>query len=180
MPKGGASVTFPDILAPNGVIADLDAADVPTAISALVGRMVDTDQLQAESAGVAVRSVMALERTRGTSGIGAGMALPHAKLASHDRVCLVIGRSRSGIDFAALDREPVHGVFLVLSPAAPQAAEQHLAALDLVFGLMRLGEFRRTLMQAVDADAIYDAVFRYGSGLAVESGVSTADSGRRS
>ena len=52
----------------------------------------------------------------GSTGIGKGIAIPHTRSLVLDKVNLVIGRSREGIDFDALDKKPVHLFFLLVAP----------------------------------------------------------------
>jgi len=62
-----------------------------------------------------------------STGIGHGLALPHAMLPGLDRSVVVVGRAAGGLDFAALDAQPVDLFFLLLSP--PDASRDHLRVL---------------------------------------------------
>jgi PTS system nitrogen regulatory IIA component len=66
----------------------------------------------------------------GSTGIGGGIAIPHCKLASLDRVVLAIATLERGIDFAALDQKPVRFFFLVVSPESSPAV--HLQCLSAI------------------------------------------------
>jgi len=65
-----------------------------------------------------------------------------------------IGRSSGGIDFAALDHQPVYSVFLLLSP--DDAPQQHLHAMNIVFSNLQKDTFRRFLRQAATREAIVE------------------------
>jgi PTS system fructose-specific IIA component/PTS system nitrogen regulatory IIA component len=77
----------------------------------------------------------------GTTAIGRGVAVPHARHAAIPRVVATIGFSPTGIDFDALDRNPVHLLVLVLSPL--DAAAQNLRALQQVVTELKAGVGRR-------------------------------------
>lgn len=99
-----------------------------------------------------------MERERlGTTGIGNGIAIPHGKLASLDRVVGVFGRLSKPVSFDALDEEPVDLVFLLLAPTGSGA--DHLKALSRVARLLRNAETVAALRHSRDASAIF-AVMR--------------------
>jgi PTS system nitrogen regulatory IIA component len=65
-----------------------------------------------------------------STGVGGGLALPHARVSGLERTVLLVGRAREGLDFAAPDGEPVDLFFLLLSPA--DAKSEHLRLLARV------------------------------------------------
>ncbi|HOQ90840.1 MAG TPA: PTS sugar transporter subunit IIA, partial [Candidatus Hydrogenedentes bacterium] len=73
------------------------------------------------------RAVFEREAVQST-GIGNGIAVPHVRLASVTEPVLVFGLSRDGIDFQALDNEPVHVVVLFVTPASQEKAYLNLMA----------------------------------------------------
>lgn len=85
-----------------------------------------------------------LEREKALStGIGLGVAVPHAKIPGVPDFLLSYGRSRGGIEFGALDDRPVHHVVLIVGPADRQP--RYLQFLASVFQTMKRAEFRRDL-----------------------------------
>ncbi len=97
-----------------------------------------------------------LERERlGSTGIGEGVALPHGKLPGLGELVLALGRSPSGVDFDAADGQPAHLFFLLLSP---EGSTRHLQVLAGLARLLREAAFRRRLLAAASAEALYDAV----------------------
>ncbi|HEX7127125.1 MAG TPA: PTS sugar transporter subunit IIA [Thermodesulfobacteriota bacterium] len=139
-----------DFLAPDSVVADLDGATKRDAL----GRLVDT-LAAAEPDIQPARLVEALlERERiGSTGVGDGVAIPHAKLKGLKRLAAAFGRSRRGVDFEAVDGRPCHLFFLLVAPE--EAASDHLRALSRIARLMRDAEVRRRLVEAPDAEALY-------------------------
>lgn len=143
-----------ELIDPACVVADLAADDRPGVVRDLVGRLATCGHLASEQVDAVVKSILNRERARGTTGIGKGVALPHVKLTGLPRVVCAVGRSVRGVDFAALDGEPVFGVFLVLSPE--EKPEEHLRAMDLVFRHLQQDRFRRFFRQAETTQKLLD------------------------
>jgi len=101
-----------------------------------------------------VKSILQRERSRGTTGFGKGVALPHAKIEGLDRVIASVGRSASGVQYESHDGQPVFGIILVLSPL--EQAEAHLKAMELMYKHLLQEKFRKFLRQSDSAEKIYD------------------------
>lgn len=95
-----------------------------------------------------------LQRERlGSTGVGNGIAIPHGKLASIDRITGVFARLANPVDFEALDDEPVDLVFLLLAPEG--AGADHLKALSRTARLLRDGDIVAKIRGTTDASAIH-------------------------
>jgi mannitol/fructose-specific phosphotransferase system IIA component (Ntr-type) len=70
------------------------------------------------------------------------------------KIAATVGRSPAGVDFAALDHQPVYSVVLLLSP--DNQPEQHLHAMNIVFSNLQKDTFRRFLRQCPDRQSIVD------------------------
>lgn len=90
--------------------------------------------------------------TLGSTGVGHGVAIPHARLAGLDRVRGVFLRLKPPVDFGAVDDEPVDLIFALLAPAA--CGSDHLRAMARVARELRSAELRQQLRQASGVDAI--------------------------
>jgi PTS system nitrogen regulatory IIA component len=99
-----------------------------------------------------VRAVMRREEL-GTTGIGHGIAIPHSRHQSVDRLIGTLALSRGGLPFESLDGEPVHVFFLLVSPQ--DRPGDHLRALEAVVRTMRDEEFVRRLRACQTADEIW-------------------------
>ena len=143
-----------ELVPQKAIIAELQARERNGVVRELVQVLADAGAIKAEMVDGIVKSIIARERSRGTTGFGKGVAAPHAKIDGLGQVVAAVGRSATGIDFSSLDGELVYGVFLILSPA--DSAEQHLRAMDLVFRHLQQERFRRFLRQADTAEKIYD------------------------
>jgi PTS system fructose-specific IIA component/PTS system nitrogen regulatory IIA component len=89
----------------------------------------------------------------GSTGIGRGVAIPHTKHASVDRLIGTVAISRQGIAFDSLDGEPVHVFVLLISPQ--DRPGDHLRALENVSRSLRDDGFVRSLRQATTQEAIW-------------------------
>ena len=95
-----------------------------------------------------------LEREQlGSTGVGHGVAIPHARLDTIDCVYSVFARLVAPVDFDSVDDHPVDLVFLLLAPKG--ASVDHLKALHRVSRLMREKSLRTKLRGARDANALY-------------------------
>jgi PTS system fructose-specific IIC component len=125
------------------VIFDLDAANKDEAIDRLVdlastsNMIKDHDQL--------LKDVKEREELV-TTGVGYGVAFPHAKTRSAKGIVIAFGRSDKGIDFDAMDHKPVHLLFLIAAPE--DAIGAHLNVMARLSYLMKSAENRQKLMEA--------------------------------
>lgn len=89
----------------------------------------------------------------GSTGIGDGVAIPHGKMNKLNTILCVAGRSKEGVDFDAVDRQPVHIIFLVLAPE--DSASMHLKVLSRISKVLRDSSFRKKILKLADAHDIY-------------------------
>lgn len=143
-----------ELVDPGAIIPEFEGTDRNTVIRELVQVLATAGQIDESAVDRIAKSIIARERSRGTTGFGKGVAVPHAKVEGQGQVVAAVGRSSRGIDFSSLDGEPVFGVFLIVSPA--DAAEQHLQAMDLVFRVLQQEKFRKFLRQTDNAPAIHE------------------------
>lgn len=117
------SLTEPDLIFP-----DLDAADRDGVLRTLADRVARHEGIV--DSGDLYDKLIEREQL-GSTGVGSGVAIPHCKLAGLDEVVLAVGISRKGVDFGAIDAQPVRLFFVVVSPTdAPAAHLQVLAAIS--------------------------------------------------
>lgn len=94
----------------------------------------------------------------GTTAVGAGIAIPHAKIPGLQRLVAGLALSSRGIDFNAIDQARVHLVFVLLVPEHSEGV--HLKALARIAKLLRKVEFRQQLLKLTDASSIYQALLK--------------------
>jgi len=144
-----------DILVRDALIPTLAAATRDDAIRELVQALANAGAIPKRSAPEAVKAILQREG-QATTGIGKGVALPHAKLKKVDRPVGAIGRSPEGIDFNALDTKPVHSIILIVS--SPDDPDVHLEAMETIFKHVQRDMFRKFLRQSDTKDAMIDLI----------------------
>lgn len=91
-----------------------------------------------------------------TTGIGSGIAIPHCKSSEVDRVHVVVGISRKGIDFESMDQKPAHFFFLLVAPE--DAGSEHLKASAKIVRLVRDETVREDLLKLTSAKEVLEYI----------------------
>jgi len=133
------------IVSPDAIVPRLTSAKRDDVIAELVGALIASGAADPSLRDELVVRVLDREK-RGSTGFGKGIAVPHVKHKSVKGMAAAVGLSATGVDFNALDRQPVYSVFLLLSPE--QDPEQHLKAMEVIFNSLSNETFRRFLRQA--------------------------------
>ncbi|WP_435002828.1 PTS fructose transporter subunit IIABC [Bacillus atrophaeus] len=94
--------------------------------------------------------------SQSSTGIGEGIAIPHAKTASVINPAIAFGRSKEGVDYESLDAQPAHLIFMIA--ATEGANNTHLEALSRLSTLLMREEIRKQLLEAETEDAIIDII----------------------
>ncbi len=144
-----------DIIASDAVIADLNDVTRDEAIKRLMSVLADSGAISARSVKDATTAVLAREK-QATTGIGKGVALPHAKVKTVKQAVGAIGRSATGVEFGALDSKPVYIVILLLSN--PDNPDEHLQAMETIFKHVQRDIFRKFLRQSETPKAIAELI----------------------
>lgn len=137
------------------VITGLEVASRWDAIRTLVEALVDSGQLDRGDFDLVLEGVTRRETTLST-GIGNGIALPHAITDRVSRVIGAIGLSRGGIPFDAVDGQPVTLIVLFLVPKGQ--SKEHLDTLASIARLLNRPEFRQRLESSPDAGALLETI----------------------
>jgi fructose-specific phosphotransferase system IIA component len=144
-----------DFLTKEQVVTDLKASDRWEAIEELIGLLVNNGQIKAEHLD-AIVSVVKKRETSMSTGIGFGIGIPHASTDLINDVTGAFGRSRDGVDFDALDNQPVNLVMLFLVPQGQ--FQKHLHTLAKIAKVLHKKEFRKALEEAGDAAEMYQII----------------------
>lgn len=142
---------FSSFILVDAIRADLKAEDKRSVVEELVGAIVTAEGVKAEEQESIVQAVMKREEL-GSTGIGRGVAVPHTKHGSVNRLIGTVGISRDGVDFNSLDGEKVQIFFLLVSP--PDRPGDHLRALENISRQLRDDTFCRFLKQAKSVEDI--------------------------
>lgn len=140
-----------ELILPAQVLADLKAADKAQVLREIGRRAAAALGLDART----VVDALAAREDMGSTGIGLGIAVPHARLAGITRSFGLFARLARPVDFAAIDGKPVDLVFLLLTPASGNT--DHLAALACVARRLRDPAVARALRSG-DSEGLYQCL----------------------
>jgi mannitol/fructose-specific phosphotransferase system IIA component (Ntr-type) len=136
---------FADFICREAVLVKLEAADKEGAVREMVQALCKAGKIEKDQYESIVKAILKREEL-GSTGIGRGVAVPHTKHASVDRLVGSVAVSAQGVDFASLDGEAVHLFFLLISPL--DRPGDHLRALENISRQLRDDTFCRFLKQA--------------------------------
>ena len=162
-----ASLTSPDLIFPR-----LDGADRTTVLRLLAQNIAGRGYVR--DAQELFDRLVEREEVAST-GVGGGVAIPHCKMSGLDRVVLAVGLQEKGIDFGAVDGQPVRLFFLVVSPNQTPAA--HLQCLAAISKWVRSEGHVPSLLELVDPQAIYERLREEEAG--VEVRIAQSETARR-
>ena len=148
-----------DILTKEQILPDLQATTRWEAIDELVNNLVTTGKIQPQNRDAIAAAVKKRETSMST-GIGFGIGIPHASTDLIPEVVGALGRSRTGVNFDALDNQPVNLVMLFLVPQGQ--FQKHLHTLANIAKLLHKADFRQALEQAPDADSMLRIIKEQG------------------
>jgi fructose-specific phosphotransferase system IIA component len=148
-----------DILSKEQILTDLQAGDRWQAIDELINNLVATGKIKSEHHD-AIAAVVKKRESSMSTGIGFGIGIPHASTDLIQEVVGSLGRSRKGVNFDALDNQPVNLVMLFLVPQGQ--FQKHLHTLANIAKLLHKAEFRQALEQAPDAESMLKIIREYG------------------
>src|SRR5947209_1072166 len=120
---------FSDFVSREAVKADLTADDKPGVIREMVQALLDAGKIPAAEFESIVKAILKREEL-GSTGIGRGVAVPHTKHPSVERLMGTVAVSHRGVDFKSLDCEPVYVFVLLISPQDRPC--DHLRALEIM------------------------------------------------
>ena len=146
-----------EILDKRGIKINLEAATKEETLKELVGILAQVENIGDQKS--IVKALLERENL-GSTGIGQGIAIPHGKTDKVNRLVAVLGTSKKGINFDALDNQPVNLVMLFLVPQGQ--FQKHLHTLANIAKLLHKAEFRQALEQAPDADAMLKIIREHG------------------
>ena len=140
-----------DFVVPQAIIPDLQVTSKDAAIRAMVHSLRGSGSIKPEDEESIVAAILKREEL-GSTGIGRGVAVPHTKHPSVDKLIATVAISRGGVDFASLDGEAVYILFLLVSP--PERPGDHLRGLENISRHLRNETFCNFLKQARTQDDV--------------------------
>ena len=140
-----------DFLSKKAIVMDIKATKKEEVIKELVDALVDAGDIEKRYRAKLIDALMAREAL-GSTAIGQGIAIPHAKSECVDSLIAAFGLSKKGVDFDSLDGEPAYIFFLLVAPQ--DSAGPHLKALARISRLLKDKYFRDTLRSSIDDKSV--------------------------
>ena len=144
-----------DFLSKRAITTDIKSTKKEDVIRELVDLLINAGEIEKRNRNKLIDTLMARE-SLGSTAIGQGIAIPHAKSESIDRLIAAFGLSRKGVDFDSLDGEPVYIFFLLVAPE--DSAGPHLKALARISRLLKDKYLRDSLRACQDDKSIIKIV----------------------
>ena len=140
-----------DFLSKKAIVTDIKSTKKNDVIEELVDALIESGDIEKRCRNKLIDSLMNREAL-GSTAIGQGIAIPHAKSDCVEKLVAAFGLSNKGVDFDSLDGEPAYIFFLLVAPQ--DSAGPHLKALARISRLLKDKYFRDTLRTCEDDKAI--------------------------
>jgi len=137
-----------DLINQRGVVR-LEATDKMTVLEQLIEALARRREVTSKEK--LKRAIKDREKILST-GIGAGIAVPHAKIGQVKKFCAVVGISKNGIPFDSLDGKPVHIIYMIAAPE--HAHEEYLRILKQIAHTLKDEEYRKRIIEAKDTKSV--------------------------
>jgi nitrogen PTS system EIIA component len=142
-----------EFLVPEAIIPSLRSTDKESVVKEMVETLAKAGLVK--NAAHAVEVLLEREKL-GSTGIGQNIAVPHAKSEEAKNLVLGVGISEKGVDFEALDGDPVNIIFMVIAPI--DATGLHLKVLARIARLLKDKVFRNSLRSCKTTEKIYETI----------------------
>ncbi|MGJ4786852.1 PTS sugar transporter subunit IIA [Leptospira koniambonensis] len=142
------------LLKPETVIFEIEGSSKEEVINQLLQKAVDSTLIARDDRELVYESLMAREKSMST-GIGSGVAIPHCSVNLVDELKCVMGLSRKGIDFDAIDHLPVHIFILLIVPKSK--FQEHIKTLAQIAKTLNVKEDREKLILSKNFEEIRKA-----------------------
>ena len=143
---------FSDFICKDAVRTHLEADEKEKVIRAMATSLLEAKKIEKKDYESIVEAILKREEL-GSTGIGRGVAVPHTKHPSIDKLIGTVAVSEEGVDFDSLDGEKVHLLFLLVSP--PDRPGDHLRALENISRQLRDDTFCRFLKQSKKPEDVW-------------------------
>jgi PTS system nitrogen regulatory IIA component len=140
-----------DFLCKKAISVELKGTNKKEIVQELIGLLIESEAVDKKEKNKIFDVIMAREEL-GSTAIGQGVAIPHAKFEGVDKLIAGLGISKNGVDFDSLDGEPAHVFFLLIAPM--DSAGPHLKALARISRLLKDKFFRDSLRAAENTKAV--------------------------
>ena len=138
-----------ELLTKETIAMDLTATDKNGVIDELVNQLNIAGKLNNVTA---FKEAIHNREAQSTTGIGEGIAIPHAKVAAVNAPAIAFGKSKAGVDYQSLDMQPTHLFFMIAAPEG--GAQTHLDALAKLSGILMDEQVRARLLDATSPEEV--------------------------
>ena len=152
---GGHAMKISEFLSKDAIKIGMESTAKENALKELVDVLAEVKDIGDK--GAIVKSLIDRENL-GSTGIGQGIAIPHGKTDRVKELVAVLGISKKGVNFEALDGEVVYIFFLLVAPK--ETAGPHLKALAQISRLLRDAYFCELMRRCKTADEVYELIRR--------------------
>ncbi len=142
-----------DFVVPLAILPDMRVSTKGDAVRMMVHSLKSCGSIRGDDEEDIVAAILKREEL-GSTGIGNGVAVPHTKHSSVDNLIATVALARDGVDFASLDGDDVHILFLLVSP--PDRPGDHLRALETISRHLRNQNFCNFLKQAKTREEVIE------------------------
>lgn len=142
-----------ELLTQETIAMDLSSTDKNGVIDELVNQLDKAKKLNDVSI---FKEAIYNREAQSTTGIGEGIAIPHAKVAAVDTPAIAFGKSKAGVDYQSLDMQPAHLFFMIAAPEG--GAQTHLDALAKLSGILMDDKVREDLLNATSPQSVLQII----------------------
>ena len=152
------TIKLSELVVAGAIVPELKTSERDDAIEELIDALIESGAVSPSLRdGKDGLITMIIDREKkGSTGFGKGVAVPHVKHEKIEGMVAAVGVSQRGVDFNALDKEPVYSIVLLLS--SQDKPEEHLQAMENIFSHLQKDKFRRFLRQSTTAEEIKDLI----------------------
>ncbi|MGI9457087.1 MAG: PTS sugar transporter subunit IIA [Aeoliella sp.] len=143
---------FAEFISKDAILTAVEAVEKDAVIHELAGALQSSGSIAEDQFESVVAAILKREEL-GSTGIGRGVAVPHTKHPTVDKLCGAVAVSQGGVEFDSLDGEKVNLLFLLVSP--PDRPGDHLRALENISRQLRNDTFCRFLKQSKTAEDVW-------------------------
>lgn len=142
-----------ELLKKDTIILDIKSTAKGDVIEELVSKLDEAGRLESREG---YKEAILARESQSTTGIGEGIAIPHAKTSAVKTPAIAFGRAINGVDYESLDGQPAHLIFMIA--ASEGANNAHLETLSRLSMLLMDNDFRETLLKAESIEEVLQAI----------------------
>ncbi|MCS7257757.1 MAG: PTS sugar transporter subunit IIA [candidate division WOR-3 bacterium] len=142
-----------ELIVPEGIILDIKSSDKISVIKELSQILIEKNMISDPNE--FFEAILKRENLEST-GIGQGVAIPHARTKAVKNIVVIFGRSQTGVDFNSLDGKPSHIIFLIAAPEDKKT--EYIITLAKLSKFIRKDEVREKLLKATSKEEVIEII----------------------